>query len=305
MLQAELKLAFVQRAQNRQIKIVHNHENLVSQDFYFASTKLNDKIYHSFIMLLRGDDMAQSNFFLGKLVPTVKKITEKGIDILAVILFSTLFLFGILQVFFRWVLNNPLVWSEEAIQLMYVWICYLGWAIAERKDSHIRITAVMNALPEKGQKWLQIFNHILCIVFSVLMVYYGIKLVGVGAKRTAVSFKLNYGVVYLMGPISNFIIIFYELAGLIECFTKGPRNYRDREAMKNDCRTDCIPGSFVHRHSALCGSGSFLIPLHLYDGDEADRRAAAYYPGGQLLHDDCSAVLHPDGESHEYRRCYA
>lgn len=228
MLQAELKLAFVQRAQNRQIKIVHNHENLVSQDFYFASAKLNDKIYHSFIMLLRGDDMAQSNFFLGKLVPTVKKITEKGIDILAVILFSTLFLFGILQVFFRWVLNNPLVWSEEAIQLMYVWICYLGWAIAERKDSHIRITAVMNALPEKGQKWLQIFNHILCIVFSVLMVYYGIKLVGVGAKRTAVSFKLNYGVVYLMGPISNFIIIFYELAGLIECFTKGPRNYRDK-----------------------------------------------------------------------------
>ena len=49
-----------------------------------------------------------------------------------------------------------------------------------------------------------------------------------GAKRTAVSFKLNYGVVYLMGPISNFIIIFYELAGLIECFTKGPRNYRDK-----------------------------------------------------------------------------
>ena len=179
-------------------------------------------------MLLRGEDMAQSNFFLGKLVPTVKKVTEKGIDILAVILFSTLFLFGILQVFFRWVLNNPLVWSEEAIQLMYVWICYLGWAIAERKDSHIRITAVMNALPEKGQKWLQIFNHILCIVFSVLMVYYGIKLVGVGAKRTAVSFKLNYGVVYLMGPISNFIIIFYELAGLIECFTKGPRNYKDK-----------------------------------------------------------------------------
>ena len=67
--------------------------------------------------------LAQSNVFLGKVVPTVKKITEKGIDLLAIILFSTLFLFGILQVFFRWVLNNPLVWSEEAIQLMYVWIC--------------------------------------------------------------------------------------------------------------------------------------------------------------------------------------
>ena len=153
---------------------------------------------------------------------------EKAIDCLSVLLFSTLFLFGILQVFFRWVLNDPLVWSEEAIQLIYVWVCYLGWAIAERRDSHIRITVLLNALPERGRKWLQVFNHVVCIVFSVLMVFYGIRLVGIGAKRTAISFKLNYAVVYLMGPISNFLIILYEIAGLIECLVKGPRNYKDQ-----------------------------------------------------------------------------
>ena len=67
--------------------------------------------------------MAQNSFFLGKVLPTVKNITEKGIDILAVVLFSTLFLFGILQVFFRWVLNNPLVWSEEAGLCFYGLFC--------------------------------------------------------------------------------------------------------------------------------------------------------------------------------------
>ena len=74
----------------------------------------------------------------------------------------------------------------------------------------------------------QVFWHILCIVFSVLMVWFGIRLIGVGAKRTAVSFPMNYAVVYLMGPICNFIIILYEIAGLIECFVKGPRDYRDK-----------------------------------------------------------------------------
>ena len=39
---------------------------------------------------------------------------------------------------------------------------------------------------------------------------------------------MNYAVVYLMGPICNFIIILYEIAGLIECFVKGPRDYRDK-----------------------------------------------------------------------------
>lgn len=170
----------------------------------------------------------QNGYFLGTFLPVVKKYTEKGIDVMSVILLSGIFILGIAQVVWRWILKNPIVWSEELIQLTYVWICYLGWTIAERKDSHIRITAVHNMFPKNVQKWVQIFCHILCIVFSVLMVYYGIQLVGAGAKRTAVSFKMNYAVVYVMGPITNFIIICYEIAGLIECFVKGPRDYRDK-----------------------------------------------------------------------------
>lgn len=172
--------------------------------------------------------MQEKSFFLGRLVPTVRSGTEKMIDWLSIILLSGIFVLGIAQVFWRWILHNPIVWSEELIQLTYVWICYLGWTIAERKDAHIRITAVLNRLPKSGQKWMQAFCHVLCIVFSVLMVYYGIKLVGVGLKRTAVSIALNYAVVYAMGPICNFTIILYELAGLVECFTKGPRDYRDK-----------------------------------------------------------------------------
>lgn len=158
----------------------------------------------------------------------VKGFVEKTVDVMSVVLLSFIFILGIAQVFWRWVLRNPIVWSEELIQLTYVWICYLGWVIAERHDSHIRITAIHNMLPKGAQKWLQIFCHILSIVFSVLMVWYGIKLVQAGVKRTAVSIPLNYGLVYVMGPLTNFIIIFYEVAAIIECFVKGPRDYRDK-----------------------------------------------------------------------------
>ena len=172
--------------------------------------------------------MQEQGFFLGTLVPGVRRATETAIDWLSVFLLSGIFVLGIAQVVWRWILRNPIIWSEELIQLTYVWICYLGWTIAERKDAHIRITALSNFLPRSAQKWLQFFCHILCIVFSVLMVVYGIKLVGAGLKRTAVSFPLNYAVVYVMGPVCNFIIICYELAGLVECLTKGPRDYRDK-----------------------------------------------------------------------------
>ena len=172
--------------------------------------------------------MKSENYFIDTVVPRVRNVMEKAIDILSVLLLSSIFVLGLAQVFWRWILKDPIVWSEELIQLIYVWICYLGWVIAERKDSHIRITVVLNMLSEKGQKWLQIFCHVLCIVFSVLMVWFGIKLVETGMNRTAISIAVNYGLVYAMGPLMNLLMIFYEIGMIVECFTKGPRDYRDK-----------------------------------------------------------------------------
>lgn len=177
--------------------------------------------------------MKGKKLLIKRIVFSAKKYLEFAIDWLSVILLGIIFVLGVAQIIWRWILKNPIVWSEELIQLMYVWICYLGWVIAERRDTHIRITALSNRLPIRTQKWLQIFNHILSIVFSVLMVAYGIKLVGMGLKRTAVSMKwLNYGAVYVMGPICNFIIICYEIAMLFECIAKGPRDYSDQGSSK-------------------------------------------------------------------------
>ena len=172
--------------------------------------------------------MERSRLSPGERPKTFISVCEKTIDWLSVALLSGIFILGLCQVFWRWVLRDPIIWSEELIQLTYVWICYLGWTLAERSDSHIRITALLNALPKSAQKWMQALCHVLCIVFSVLMVVYGVRLVRVGMKRRAVSLALNYGFVYVIGPICNFIIILYELASLYECLTRGPRDYRDK-----------------------------------------------------------------------------
>lgn len=172
--------------------------------------------------------MFQKNSSFMKCVRKADKIVGTIIDWLAIILLIFIFVLGIAQVVWRWILNNPIVWSEEMIRLTYVWICYLGWVIAERADSHIRITSIVNRLPMSVQKWQQIFCHVLCIIMCALMVRYGIDLIQVGMKRTAVSFPMNFAVVYIMGPLCNLIMIFYEVAALIECFVVGPRDYRDK-----------------------------------------------------------------------------
>ncbi len=151
-----------------------------------------------------------------KFLSIAKTVTEKSVDWLSIFLFCAIFILGLLQVVSRWVFNNPLTWSEESIQLMYVWICYLGWIIAERKGSHIRITFVVGKLPKKAQLWVNVFNHLLTITFSVLMVVWGISMVQRSLGTPVTMPWLHYGWIYGIAPVVNAIIILYEIVFLIE-----------------------------------------------------------------------------------------
>ena len=90
--------------------------------------------------------------------------------------------------------------------------CYLGWIIAERV--HIRITFVVSKLP--AQCMSNVFNHILTITFSVLMVIYGISMVKRSLGTPVTLPWLHYGWVYGIAPVVNAIIVVYEIIFLIE-----------------------------------------------------------------------------------------
>ena len=57
----------------------------------------------------------------------------------------------IAAVFFRYVLNDPLTWTEETIVLLFTWMLFAGLASGFRNRMHIRIDALLLALPRSGR----------------------------------------------------------------------------------------------------------------------------------------------------------
>jgi tripartite ATP-independent transporter DctM subunit len=70
-------------------------------------------------------------FLLDRSVETVAVLTLLGCCLLAVT-----------QVVFRYGLNNSLPWPEEVARLGFVWVVFLGMAIAVHRDAHLRIDQV-------------------------------------------------------------------------------------------------------------------------------------------------------------------
>ena len=56
------------------------------------------------------------------------------------------------QVFFRYVLNDSLSWSEELARYLYIWQGWLGISLIERKRKHVSITMYWESL--LLQPWL-------------------------------------------------------------------------------------------------------------------------------------------------------
>jgi len=150
----------------------------------------------------------------------IKYYLEKCVDWTAVTFFSIVFFVAMAQIVMRWIFRNPIIWAEELIRLMYVWLCYIGWTIASRNRCHIRITALVSAVPPFPRKLLETFNCFLVILFSLFMVYFGIKMTEVGGRGKAVTLPINFALVYGIAPVANFIILLYQIIDIIGIWKK-------------------------------------------------------------------------------------
>ena len=62
-----------------------------------------------------------------------------------------------LQVFTRYVLNDPTSWSEEAASFLEVYMVFLGGALAMVRGKTLRITSLIERLPYRFQYFLDLY----------------------------------------------------------------------------------------------------------------------------------------------------
>ena len=73
--------------------------------------------------------------------------------ILAAVFFVIMLVALFIQVFFRFVLNNPIGWTEELAVTCFVMMVYIGSIGATRNDEHMKMEMVINLFyPQIGVK---------------------------------------------------------------------------------------------------------------------------------------------------------
>ena len=86
-------------------------------------------------------------------------------------------LFGVLlwQVFTRYVLDDPSIWSEEAARFLYVGVVFFGAAAAVRDRSHLGMPFLLDHLPRSLALAVTLLTRTLTLGFCVAIAIYGYR----------------------------------------------------------------------------------------------------------------------------------
>lgn len=80
------------------------------------------------------------------------RVLDWILDRVTLVLLALLLLVVGAQIFARYVLNHSLFWSEELARYLFIYLVFLGAAIALRRDGHIQVSFFVDRLPPGARR---------------------------------------------------------------------------------------------------------------------------------------------------------
>ena len=138
-------------------------------------------------------------------------------------------------VFFRYVLNHSLSWSDELVRYLFVWFTLLGAAVTLRECEHIRVEYFVEKFYTRYRRIVEAAMLTGVALFHAAMVVLGVCWVWSthGSYTSALQWPLNL-FFYAALPCSATLALWYAVRRLVRGeFSEGTAVNDKSEALKD------------------------------------------------------------------------
>jgi TRAP-type C4-dicarboxylate transport system permease small subunit len=122
----------------------------------------------------------------------------------------------VLQVFFRYVLESPLSFTEEIARFLTIWTALLGASLGVRSGSHFAVIYLTGRLPSRVRTAVLGIVQVGAAAFVVLLLVTGLQYMQSTAIQVSPASRVPLGLVYGAVPVSALLMLlflFTEAAG--------------------------------------------------------------------------------------------
>lgn len=139
------------------------------------------------------------------------KIMDRMINWTLALLMAGMVVVIAAQVWYRFVLNDPLDWSEEAGRYLFVWISFMGAAAGVRYHVHLGIDIIQKLSSPATYRVVVILVNLIIQIFLLVVIYWGFKILAIIRFQTSPSMGISMLYPYLAVPMGSLFMLINSL----------------------------------------------------------------------------------------------
>ncbi len=142
----------------------------------------------------------------------IRFYVDKVLEWLLVVIMGVMVINVLWQVFTRFVIRDPSTYTEELARFLLIWVALFGASYAVSKRLHLAIDYFTLKFTGKTKLFSRLFIDLCVFMFALFaMVVGGVRLVTLTftLEQVSAALQVKLGYVYLVLPLSGFLIMFY------------------------------------------------------------------------------------------------
>lgn len=140
-----------------------------------------------------------------------------------------LLVFG--NVVLRYGFNSSILVSDELSRWLFVWMTFLGAALAFKEHAHLGVDAVVSRLSPAGQKACMVISYCVLIYIAVLLLQGSLEQTRINMQVSAPTSGLPLGLVHAAGLVFAVLTILFLGLDLLRMALRGGRPPASGEAV--------------------------------------------------------------------------
>jgi len=142
---------------------------------------------------------------------------------LTCIVYLIVVILGVLQVGSRYLFNYPIIWVDELSKYLFIWLIFLGVALASKRKAHFVADFFVVMFPKKMQAYLDVVARILSLVFLGVCVWITPNLMKITQNSISATVGIPLSYVYAGMLVGFFLTLLVEIIDFHRVYFAKPR----------------------------------------------------------------------------------
>lgn len=125
---------------------------------------------------------------------------DRGVEALCLLLLAAISVDLLAGIFSRYVLERTFVWYDEVARACFMWLVFLGAAVAVRRGAHFGLHVFVETLPPRLKRAALLLTPLTVIAFSAALAWLGWLLMQHGAAQTTAVMGMPVSWIYAAMP---------------------------------------------------------------------------------------------------------